>query len=227
MEAELPELRHLREFTSKVLVAIVWVHVPIAILIAAARGSEMFAPVIFAVAMSISTACWKIDGNGVSTRLVFAVALMADVALFTYQLSGHPWQSDMHMYFFSLLACLVAYCDYRPILFGALAVSLHHLLLNFILPAAVYPGGSDIARAFFHAAVLLIEASVLCWLSVKLSHFLTEADVKRSEAKRANEAERLASEERANAEVKAKRQGELVRRELADEFQEQIARIVE
>ena len=55
-------------------------------------------------------------------------------------MSGHAWQIDIHMYFFAALALLVAYCDYRPILIGTAAVALHHLVLNFVLPAAVFPG---------------------------------------------------------------------------------------
>jgi len=228
MTSESTELRQLREFTSRALLVIVWLHVPVAFLIAAMRGLDLLTPTAFAVSMAVvATLSWRSSGNGVSTRLVFAAALMGGVALFTFELNGHPWQSDMHMYFFSVLACLVAYCDYRPILFGALAVSVHHLILNFLLPAAIYPGGSDLGRAFFHAIVLIIEASVLCWLSVKLSQLLNDAELKTEEAKAANEAERLASQERANVEVKAKHDRELIRRELADEFKEQIARIVD
>lgn len=228
MLAESSELRQLREFTSKVLLAVVWLHVAVAILIAALRGLDLLVPTLFAAAMAIaSTACWRFDGNSASTRMVFAVALMGQVALFTFELNGHAWQSDMHMYFFSVLACLVAYCDYRPILFGAIAVSVHHLILNFVFPAAIYPGGSDVGRAIFHAAVLFLEASVLCWISVKLSHFLNEAGLRTQEAKAANEAERQASREHMDAEVQVKQQGELVRRQLADEFNKQIARIVE
>ncbi len=80
---------------------------------------------------------------------------MGDVSVFTFQFAGHPWQIDMHMYFFAALACLVAYCDYRPILAGTVAVALHHLVLNFILPAAIYPGGADLGRVVLHAVILL------------------------------------------------------------------------
>ena len=86
-----------------------------------------------------ATLSWRAAGNGLSTRLIFAVALMGDVSVFAFQLAGHPWQIDMHMYFFAALACLVAYCDYRPIVAGTVAVALHHLVLNFMLPAAIYP----------------------------------------------------------------------------------------
>ena len=75
----------------------------------------------------------------------------------------------MHMYFFAALACLVAYCDYRPILAGTVAVALHHLVLNFLLPAAIYPGGADLGRVVLHAVILLIEAGVLSWLALTLS----------------------------------------------------------
>ena len=80
-------------------------------------------------------------GNGLSTRLIFAVALMGGVSVFAFQLAGHPWQIDMHMYFFAALACLVAYCDYRPILAGTVAVALHHLV------AELHPSGGDLSRA--------------------------------------------------------------------------------
>src|SRR3954471_9533548 len=124
MTSESPELRQLREFTSRVLLAIVWVHVPVAFLIAAMRGLDLLVPTIFAAAMAIvATLCWRSSGNSVSTRMVFAVALMGGVALFTFELNGHPWQSDMHMYFFSVLACLLAHFDYLSNLFCAIAGS--------------------------------------------------------------------------------------------------------
>jgi methyl-accepting chemotaxis protein len=56
---------------------------------------------------------------------------------------------------------------------------------------------------------------------------LNEAEVRTAEAKAANEAERLASQERADLQVKAKHDGELIRRELGDKFKEQIGRIVD
>jgi methyl-accepting chemotaxis protein len=228
MRGQPTDLDDLRQFTSRVLLVAVWLHVPVALIIALLRGAEWQMPTLFAFAMAmIPTLSWRSSGSSPSTRLIFAVALMADVSLFTYELNGHPWQADMHMYFFSVLACLVAYCDYRPILFGAAAVSAHHLVLNFLLPGAIYPGGTDLGRAFFHAVVLLMEAAVLCWLSVKLSDLLTKAEQKTAEARAASEAERQANRDRAETETKAKQESESVRRELAEGFEQKISRIVE
>ena len=147
MTVESHDLATLRETTSKALLAVLWLHVPIAVIIGMMRGTDWIAPGAFMAAMALAaTVSWRASGNGASTRLIFAVALMGGVSVFAYQLAGHAWQIDMHMYFFAALACLVAYCDYRPIIAGTVAVALHHLVLNFLLPAAIYPGGADFGR---------------------------------------------------------------------------------
>ena len=162
MTIESDDLAALRETTSKALLGLLWLHVPIALAIGMMRDNGWLAPTALMAAMAIAaTASWASSGNGLSTRLTFAIALMGGVSVFAYQLAGHPWQIDMHMYFFAALACLVAYCDYRPILAGTVAVALHHLALNFLLPAAIYPGGADLGRVVLHAVILLMEAGVL------------------------------------------------------------------
>jgi len=209
MNVENDHLAALRNSTSKALLAVLWLHVPIAITIAMARDNGWMMPTLLTVAMALAaTLSWQATADGLSTRLVFAVALMADVATFTYQLSGHPWQTDAHMYFFAALACLVAFCDYRPIIAGTVAVALHHLVLNFVLPSALYPGGSDFGRVVLHAVILLIEAGVLIWLALTLSKLFETAAQKSAEAQdasaagdRAN-ADRLEAERRANPQAK-------------------------
>jgi methyl-accepting chemotaxis protein len=160
------------------------------------RGADWLLPATFMVAMALAaTLSWRASGNGLSTRLIFAVALMGGVSVFAFQLAGHAWQIDMHMYFFAALACLVAYCDYRPIIAGTVAVALHHLVLNFILPAAIYPGGSDLGRVVLHAVILVIEAGVLIWLAHTLSHLFETTAQKSAEAEAPNAAEARANTE--------------------------------
>src|SRR5215510_6114832 len=126
MDVESDDLRALRETASRTLLVVLWLHVPIAVMIGLLRGGDWLTPGAFVAAMALAaTLSWRATGNALSTRLIFAVALMGGVSMFVNQLSGHPWQTDMHMYFFATLACLVAYCDYRPIVVGAVAVALH------------------------------------------------------------------------------------------------------
>src|ERR1700733_14783377 len=221
------DLKTLRETASRALLTVLWLHVPICLTIGLMRGGDWLFPVIFTAAMAgAATLSWRMTGNELSTRLIFAVALMGDVSVFTFQFAGHAWQIDMHMYFFAALACLVAYCDYRPIVAGTVAVALHHLALNFIVPAAVYPEGADLGRVVFHAVILLIEAGVLIWLAQTLSHLFHTAALKTAEAEAAGAAEARANQYRAEAE-QAKRDHDAARRELATGFERKVGGIVE
>ena len=152
------------------MLALLWCHVPLALAIALARGGDWMVPALMMVLFAgASTLSWWLSGSGVQTRCTVAVALMGGVSTVVYEMSGHPWQIDMHMYFFTTLAFLAAYCDYRPILFAAIAVALHQLALNFLFPAALFPGNSDLGRVMVHAVILIVEAAILIWLALQLS----------------------------------------------------------
>jgi methyl-accepting chemotaxis protein len=227
MTFESEDLVRLRETASKILLAVLWLHVPIAVIVGLVRGGDWLVPAAFMVAMALAaTVSWRASGNGLSTRLIFAVALMGGVSMLVFQFAGHPWQVDMHMYFFAALAFLVAYCDYRPIIAGTVAVALHHLSLNFILPAAIYPGGADLGRVVLHAVILLIEAGVLIWLAHTLSHLFETAAQKTAEADAASAAEARANDDRAEA-AQAKQGRDAARRALAAGFERKIASVVE
>lgn len=227
MTFESDELAILRETTSKILLAVLWLHVPISVAIGIAPGAGWLIPAAFMAALALAaTVSWRVADNGLSTRLMFAVALMAGVSMLVYQFAGHSWQVDMHMYFFAALAFLVAYCDYRPIVAGTVAVALHHLALNFLLPAAIYPGGANLGRVVLHAVILVIEAGVLIWLAHTLSELFETAARKTVEAKDASNAEARANSERKQVE-QAKQDRDAARRELAAGFERRISGVVE
>jgi methyl-accepting chemotaxis protein len=225
---ESKDLASLRETTSRLLIALAWLHLPLAAAIGLLRGEAVVMPALTVAALAAAaTLSWRLSGSGPSTRMVVAVVLMGDVAVFTAQLSGHSWQTDVHMYFFATLACLVAYCDYRPIVAGTVAVALHHLVLNFALPAALYPGGADFGRVVLHAVILLIEAGVLAALGFKVAQLFATSAQKVTEAEVARAAEARASAERADAERRAKSERDAARRSLAADFETMVVRFVE
>nr|WP_041757297.1 methyl-accepting chemotaxis protein [Bradyrhizobium sp. ORS 278] len=227
MTGETDDLAILRDATSKLLLAVLWIHVPLALIIGLSRGDWMLPTMMMVALAAAATLSWRSAGDGLATQLTVAVALMGGVSVLVYQMSGHAWQVDMHMYFFAALACLVAYCDYRPIVAGTVAVALHHLVLNFVFPAAVYPGGSDFGRVVLHAVILLIEAGVLGALALKLTQLFETSMRKTAEANAAIAAEARANAERTEAEQRVKQQGDLARRELAEGFERKIGGIVE
>ncbi|KWV47826.1 chemotaxis protein [Bradyrhizobium macuxiense] len=227
MTFEGDDMAALRETASKILLVVLWLHVPIAVIVGIVLHADWLMPAAFMVAMASSaTVSWHVSGNGPATRMVVAVALMAGVSMLVFQFAGHAWQVDMHMYFFAALACLVAYCDYRPIVAGTVAVALHHLALNFMLPAAIYPGGADLGRVILHAVILLIEAGVLIWLAHTLARLFETAAEKAAQAQAASAAEARANADRLEAE-QAKRDRDAARRDLAAGFERKIADVVE
>jgi methyl-accepting chemotaxis protein len=227
MGNETKTVEALRDTASKGMLGLLWFHVPLSLAISLAREMAWVMPLSLMVVLALTaTLSWLVNGNGVSTRCTVAVALMGGVSLLVYQMSGHPWQIDMHMYFFATLACLAAYCDFRPILVGAVAVALHHLTLNFLYPAAVYPGGADLARVIVHAVILIFEAAILIWLPFKLSQMFEVMAEKTTEAETAKTAQQQAAAERIEADRKAKQERDAARRELADGFERNIGHIV-
>ena len=190
MRSKNKDLNALRGVASRALITMLWLHVPIAFALGMSLGGDYLVPTLFVLALAVAaTLSWRVSGTDLSTSLLIAVALMGGVAMFTYQLAGQPWQVDIHMYYFAALACLVFYCDYRPILAGAIAVALHHLVLNFIIPAAVFPGGANLGRVGLHAGILALEACVLIFVAHNLvSLFLRTAQkTAAAEASRAAE----------------------------------------
>ena len=228
MTVESKDLEALRETTSKALVVLLWVQLPVAIAIGMAAGLEWVLPaILMAVLAAAATLSWRVAGNGLSTRLTFAVALMGGVSVFAFELSGQAWQIDMHMYFFAALAFLVAYCDYRPILIGTVAVALHHLTLNFLLPAAIFPGGGNLGRVVLHSVVLLMEAAVLIWLAHKLSQLFEVTAQQTAEVEAAHAAEARAQTDRVEADHRAKQDRDAARRDMAADFERKVGHIVE
>ena len=220
-------LEQLHASASKGLIAFLWLNVAIIFVIPFVRGGEIILPMLLAVGLAgASTASWRIAGNGLSTRLLVAVATIGMVSDVVYEMAGSPWQVDMHMYFFAVLAGLVAYCDYRVILTATMATALHHLSLNFLLPTAIYPGGGDFFRVVLHAVILVGEAGVLIWLAVTLNRLMIVGAEQLAEIEAARSAERRANEERALAHEAAERKAAIATAALADGFERAIGQIV-
>ncbi|MCB8875839.1 response regulator [Acidisoma silvae] len=182
------EILALRSRFGQLMALLLWGHVPLIVIVSWGLGQSVLVPTLFAVILAATYhVSWKINGIGPATRYISAVALVGEPALLVYLLRGNPWQIDMHMYFFACLALLIAWCDWRAILLASVAIGLHHLALDLLLPAAVFPNGGDIARVVFHAAVVLLEGSVLMWISNRLVESFTRVEQMSAEIQRHNE----------------------------------------
>ena len=185
-----------RRFADRIVVILLWALVPITAGSAALVGGAWLGLGLATAGLAAAvTAFWRLTPQGAGVRIAAAAALMGSVSLLVAAFDGRAWQIDMHMTYFAALAALIIYCDWRVIVAGAAVVAVHHLLLSFVLPAAVFPGGGDLGRVVVHAVILVVEAVVLIWTSsnisvmfVRSSEALAQAAEARSVAERATEA---------------------------------------
>lgn len=191
------------------MIALLWIHPPLIALIALWTGSPWaFAASAAAGLAAVATGCLALWGERRETHITIAIAMVGTVSLIVAELSGNAWQIDGHMYFFAALAVLTAYCDWVVLLVAAGTIAVHHLVLNFILPAAVFPDGFDLGRVFLHAVIVVLETGALAWLAYQLAGLftLTQQALAETEAARQAQAQANAREAQRIQEATAERQ---------------------
>jgi methyl-accepting chemotaxis protein len=159
-----------------------------------------------------ATVAWKILPQGPQLRIAVAMMLMAQVSILVAALSGHPWQIDMHMAYFAALALLAVYCDWKAIVAAAATVAVHHLLLSYVLPAAVFPGAASLGRVIVHAVILVLEAGVLIGIAVNLDRMFRTLDSRNAATQKA-----LAEAEAATRSVEEGHRAQVATRHAHDE----------
>ena len=140
--------------------------------------------------------------------LAVAVALVGQVSLLVFAFNGHPWQVEMHFYYFVVLALLLGFCDWRVLIVAAGLIALHHAGLNIVLPDAVYPGGTDYFRVAVHAIAVVIETAMLVFIGLAISSSFAAVDEARRIAEQsADELEKFASQQTVSLEETTRRAG--------------------
>jgi methyl-accepting chemotaxis protein len=175
-----------------------------------------------AIAAVAVVAHWAQPGTP-GTRATMAAALCLMPALLVMELAGQPWQIDAHMLFFVEVAVAASMLDLRAVIVGASVVALHHLALNFVLPALVFPGGADLPRVLFHAVILVFEATALSWLVVQASAAISGAVVAAAEIA---DITRLREAEQVRAAFAASTAERSARTRTAETFEAQVGALV-
>ncbi|PLW74943.1 methyl-accepting chemotaxis protein [Cohaesibacter celericrescens] len=195
------DLNILRSQFLKFILGLLWFNAALATFFAFTlpTGGGWVAAAIAVVAAGITSVSAMQSKASVLTQDLSAIALSSQVALIVFVFSDHPYQIDWHMYFFATLSVLAGWCNWRTIVVGAAVVAVHHLVLNFAYPAAVFPDGADIVRVLMHAGVLVLQAGVLIWITANLSNALSTAKSAINEAHdNKNKANSLIEENTAN-----------------------------
>ncbi len=220
-----------RVFGAKLVNALNWLFAPITGGAAFVVGGQWLALTIAALCVAaVAALVLRASPGGLTGRLCASAALMAQVSLLVAAHNGHAWQIDMHMAYFAALALLTIFCDWRAILAGAGVVAVHHLTLNFLIPAAVFPGGGDFWRVVVHAVILVIEAALLMWVSHNISAMfaLSAETLGRAESALAQASQAQAAEAAAReAEQHAARERATLQQRIEAEQTDVVARLAE
>jgi methyl-accepting chemotaxis protein len=160
-------LEVVRQRVACVLLGLAFLHVPLLALTYGLRGENGLVPIALAFLIAAGALLFYAGRGPVAlTRIVIAAALIGQVSIMVFSLAGHPWQPDMHMYYFAVLALLTGFCDWRPIVMGAALTAAHHLVLQYILPSAVFYQGGSLLRVLLHAVIVIIETAFLATIAV-------------------------------------------------------------
>ena len=190
------DLQSFQRTVAKVLTGLSVAHVPMLAVICALLGRDITANTIACTALAVIPIALLYAGRPITTvAFGLAVTLVGQTSLLVLAFSGHPWQVEMHFYYFAVLAMLSGFCDWRVLALAAGLVSLHHLSLNFILPDALYPSGSDLLRVCVHAVVVVIEVAMLMYIGQTIRNaFSTAANARQYAEEAAAEVERISNQ---------------------------------
>jgi methyl-accepting chemotaxis protein len=195
------------------LIAYLWGNVAlIAALVLWRHDAAAFVTILSSAALALGASLsWWRDRTGAMTRVASAMSMAALVCIMVYAMTGHIYQIDVHMYFFAALALIAGWCDARALIAYSAVVAVHHLTLNFLMPAAVFPSGqSDLIRVVLHAVVLVVQTMTLVWivrqlqlLFAKAQSSLDSAQASEAQARRlGEEQERLFKEDRERSQAR-------------------------
>jgi methyl-accepting chemotaxis protein len=189
------ELEKFKELVAKALIALAFIHVPILAAICFLLGRDIIDNSLACLALAVVPAALLYAGRPITiVASAIAVVLVGQTSLLVAAFNDHPWQVEMHFYYFVVLAMLAGFCDWRVLATAAGLISVQHLSLNYILPNAIFPGGSDFARVMVHATFVVIEVTMLTLFGQTIQHsFLTAEHARSSAENAAAELEKIGS----------------------------------
>ena len=179
-------------------------------------------------------------------RLLMGTLAAIHPAIAVFMWRGNPLQMDSHLYFLVALAALMLLYDWRPIVFGAVLIALHHLTVDLFAPDWAFYDGSSILRVVVHAGAVIAECVVLVYVTERLRVLMVEQDAAREQSElaaveaierkqaveqalgAARAAEQIAATERAAREAMETGNAERSRREMlavAESFRASVAEV--
>ncbi|TCS72763.1 methyl-accepting chemotaxis protein [Sulfuritortus calidifontis] len=137
--------------------------------VAAVTSTWAVALIVGIPALAVPFALFKMNPGSLVSRIAMACAFMIFSALTIQQTRG---MIEAHFGIFVLLAFLLYYRDWRPIVAAAGVIAVHHLAFNYMQAAGmgvyVLFNGPNLGIIILHAVYVVVETAVLVYMAVKL-----------------------------------------------------------
>ncbi len=150
--------KNYRESAHRLLVIILWAHLPVLTALAIVEKSSWVAAVAGTVLLSLGpTLLFVMNRSGLGTSIAIACSTMGMSALMIYLGNG---RIEYHFHVFSFLAVITALSQPWAQLAAAITIALHHVLGWLIAPRAVFNYDAQFLDVLLHAVFVVIETAV-------------------------------------------------------------------
>ena len=180
------DIEQLRRAVAIALCGLAIIHAPLITLLATWFGVPVLSVTTLATIFAAAPGLLLILKRPIRLiGLALAFSLVGQTALLVFIFSGRAWQVEMHFYFFAVLAMLAGLCDGVVLLTAAGLIVVHHSVLNFLIPSALYPGGEDALRLLVHMSFVVIETGMLVFFARLIQSSLEQTSVAKMQAEAA------------------------------------------
>jgi len=158
-----------RASADRLLVGALAFHLLVCLVAAAFTDSWLAAITVGVPAFLVPLLLSRMAKGALVTRIAVGCAFMIFSALLIQQTHG---AIEAHFGIFVLLAFLLLYCDWRPLLAAATLIAVHHVAFAWLQygGAGVYlfPEVDGIYRVLVHALYVVVETALLCYMALLL-----------------------------------------------------------
>ena len=151
----------------KIMASVLWSLYALSVAISGMHDTSTLAFVIGLPAAFIPTVMMVTRRGRRITRIAVGVSTMIFSALLIHQTHG---MIEMHFFIFVLLAFLLYYRDWMPIVIAAGIIVVHHLVFNYLQASGagvyVFNYGTGLNIVLIHAAFVVFETSLLVYMAI-------------------------------------------------------------
>lgn len=167
-----------RKSADKLMIGTLAFLLAISLGIAALNGSWLPALAVGLPALVVPLLISRMAPGSLVSSCTVGAAFMVFSALMIQQTQG---MIESHFGIFVLIAFLVLYADWRPLIVAAGVIAVHHLGFHFMqssgLGVFVFPAPATLGLVLLHAAYVVFQTAVMCFIAITLERLIVRSMV--------------------------------------------------